>query len=65
MLIILLLQVAMMFLTRGEIHQEPLWGLWFQHLAGLVPVSALRVSSFFFKMLQGIVNEFCHVHFNP
>ena len=33
-----------MFLTRGEIHQEPLWALWFQHLAGLVPVSALRVS---------------------
>ena len=33
-----------MFLTRGEIHQEPLWKLWFQHLAGLVPVSALRVS---------------------
>ena len=27
-----------------EIHQEPLWALWFQHLAGLVPVSALRVS---------------------
>ena len=37
-------QVAMMFLTRGEIHQEPLWKLWFQHLSGLVPVSALRVS---------------------
>ena len=34
----------MMFLTRGEIHQEPLWELWFKHLAGLVPVSALRVS---------------------
>lgn len=33
-----------MFLTRGEIHQEPLWELWFKHLAGLVPVSALRVS---------------------
>ncbi|CAL5228886.1 g12101 [Coccomyxa viridis] len=36
-------KVAMMFLTRGEIHQEPLWKLWFQHLAGMVPVSALRI----------------------
>ena len=35
-----------MFLTRGEIHQEPLWKLWFQHLAGMVPVSALRVSPY-------------------
>ena len=39
-----------MFLTRGEIHQEPLWKLWFQHLAGMVPVSALRVSFYIYAL---------------
>lgn len=36
-------QVAMMFLTRGELHQEPVWDLWFRHAEGLIPVSALKV----------------------
>ena len=32
-----------MFLTRGDLHQEPVWDLWFRHAKGLVPVSALKV----------------------
>ena len=57
-------QVAMMFLTRGEIHQEPLWALWFQHLAGLVPVSALRVSQqAIMTALPGVLCE--HVYSGP
>jgi hypothetical protein len=36
-------QVAMMFLTRGELPQEPVWALWFKRAEGLLPLSALRV----------------------
>ncbi|KAK9907312.1 hypothetical protein WJX75_001278 [Coccomyxa subellipsoidea] len=36
-------KVAMMFLTRGDLHQEPVWDLWFRHAEGLVPISALKV----------------------
>jgi hypothetical protein len=33
----------MMFLTRGDLHHEPVWNLWFRHAEGLLPVSALKV----------------------
>lgn len=46
-----------MFLTRGDLHQEPVWDLWFRHAEGLVPVSALKVhgcSTTFISHLRGV-----------
>ena len=31
-----------MFMSRGELFHESSWALWFQHAAGLLPVSALQ-----------------------
>ena len=31
-----------MFISRGELFHESSWALWFQHAAGLLPVSALQ-----------------------
>ena len=32
-----------MFLTRGELPQEPVWALWFARAGGLLPLSALKL----------------------
>ncbi len=37
----MLVQVAMMFLTKGALHHEASWRLWFQHAAGLIPRTLL------------------------
>ena len=31
-----------MFLSKAELFHESSWALWFQHAAGLLPVSVLR-----------------------
>ena len=31
-----------MFMSKGELFHESSWALWFQHAAGLLPVSALQ-----------------------
>jgi hypothetical protein len=31
-----------MFLTRGVLHHEAAWALWFAHARGLVPAAAVR-----------------------
>ena len=46
-----------MFLTRGDLHQEPVWDLWFRHAEGLVPISALKVhgcGTTFVSHLRGV-----------
>ncbi|KAK9905675.1 hypothetical protein WJX75_004479 [Coccomyxa subellipsoidea] len=35
-------KVAIMFLSKAELFHESSWALWFQHAAGLLPVSSLR-----------------------
>ncbi len=35
-------QVAMLFLSRGELFHEATWALWFRNAAGLLPMSSLR-----------------------
>ncbi len=35
-------QVALMFLTRGVLHHEAAWALWFAAARGLVPAAAVR-----------------------
>ena len=35
-------QVALMFLTRGVLHHEAAWALWFAHARGLLPAALLR-----------------------
>ena len=35
-------QVAIIFLSKAELFHESSWALWFQHAAGLLPVSVLR-----------------------
>ncbi|CAL8472071.1 g11613 [Coccomyxa elongata] len=38
-------KVAIMFLSKAELFHESSWALWFQHAAGLLPVSALQSTS--------------------
>lgn len=38
----MVLQVALMFLTRGMLHHEPTWTRWFKEAEGLVPLSAIH-----------------------
>ena len=35
-------QVALMFLTRGVLHHEAAWALWFAHARGLLPKTLIR-----------------------
>ncbi|BDA47491.1 probable glycosyltransferase BC10 at C-terminar half [Coccomyxa sp. Obi] len=39
-------KVAIMFLSKAELFHESSWALWFQHAAGLLPVSALQATSY-------------------
>jgi hypothetical protein len=39
--ILMVVQVAVLFLTKGELFHEPTWWLWFKHAAGLVPATAI------------------------
>ena len=34
-----------MFLSKAELFHESSWALWFQHAAGLLPVSVLQAAS--------------------
>ena len=38
-------QVAMLFLSRGELFHEAAWALWFKNAAGLLPVTSVRNST--------------------
>ncbi len=38
----MVLQVAIMFMSKAELFHESSWALWFQYAAGLLPVSVLR-----------------------
>lgn len=35
-------QIAMLFLSRGELFHEATWALWFRSAAGLLPAASLR-----------------------
>jgi hypothetical protein len=48
-------QVAIMFLSKAELFHESSWALWFQHAAGLLPVSVLRDEA-------GKAHIFCQLH---
>ena len=44
-----------MFLSKAELFHESSWALWFQHAAGLLPVSVLRDEA-------GKAHIFCQLH---
>ena len=48
-------QVAIMFLSKAELFHESSWALWFQHAAGLLPVSVLRDKA-------GKAHSLCQLH---
>ena len=43
--VILTLQVAMLFLTKGPMPHEVLWALWLKQAVGLLPVDCVAAST--------------------